>query len=198
MQHRHIYFGIPFLLLCLQSSATAEVCDQKWTRTTPNSRYTVLSDSSQIEDRATELVWQRCSVGQNWTGTTCEGAAKRYTWAAAMEFSSYARGKSYAWRLPRIDELSEISDLGCKYPSINESIFPSTMHDIYWSSTSQWNGKDQQSDSADVLDFTTGYGNYADPYYKKKVSSQYVRLVRSPCPFEWIFGLVACRWQRLD
>ncbi|MEY2666903.1 MAG: hypothetical protein RLZZ384_1074, partial [Pseudomonadota bacterium] len=28
----------------------------------------------------TDLMWQRCAVGQIWNGITCEGDAEKYTW----------------------------------------------------------------------------------------------------------------------
>ena len=51
----------------------------------------------------------RCSVGQNWNGTTCTGTATQHDWEDAKEIAS---DKSFAgfsdWRLPTIKELSAL------------------------------------------------------------------------------------------
>lgn len=191
-RHYFVCLGIGLLLFNLQSTVVAQVCSDYWPRSIPNSRYKILSDASQIKDQVTDLVWQRCSVGQKWTGTTCLGIAKTYTWAEAMKLNGEKQEKSALWRLPDIVELTALSDFNCQRPSINEVMFPSTVQNFYWSSTSKGYGSDAD-DSAALLDFRSGYGNYVDPYYKKKINQQYVRLVRSPCPYEWLLGLRACR-----
>lgn len=39
-------------------------------------RYEILNDGTEIRDLQTTLIWQRCSVGQTWGGTRCEGHQK--------------------------------------------------------------------------------------------------------------------------
>ena len=46
-------------------------------------RYLPLADGSIVLDVVTGLEWQRCSVGQTWNGTSCEGDAQLMTWDAA-------------------------------------------------------------------------------------------------------------------
>ena len=60
-------------------------------------------------DTSTGLIWMRCSLGQTWTGETCTGKAKKYTWPIAMlaaNKSNFA-GKN-DWQLPSIEDLANI------------------------------------------------------------------------------------------
>jgi hypothetical protein len=158
----------------------------------PNNRYKVLSDSSQVLDKFSDLVWQRCSIGQVWNGSTCIETAKTYSWEAANKISkTFQADLIYGWRLPNIVELSSLSVMdGCSVPSINTTVFPATAPNFYWSSSE---GSSIGVPVGANLDFRTGYGNYADPHYESKTSNNYVRLVRKPCKFEWLQGLWACR-----
>lgn len=58
------------------------------------------------------LEWLRCSVGQAWTGSTCSGAAKEYTFeeakAAATTFNATGYGGKNDWRVPTIRELQSL------------------------------------------------------------------------------------------
>ena len=49
-----------------------------------------------VTDAATGLVWQRCAVGQSWSGSTCIGTASISAWAAAVT------GPPSGWRLPNV------------------------------------------------------------------------------------------------
>ena len=41
-------------------------------------RYEILNGGTEIRDLQTTLIWQRCSVGQTWGGTRCEGSASSW------------------------------------------------------------------------------------------------------------------------
>ncbi|MEN9597148.1 MAG: hypothetical protein RL236_1582, partial [Pseudomonadota bacterium] len=90
--------------------------------------------------KANGLMWQRCSVGQTWTGETCSGAATEMTWADAMKLTSNFAGHN-DWRLPTKDELMQLvfcsdgksdTDGSCTNymtvtgPTINTTYFPNT------------------------------------------------------------------------
>lgn len=65
------------------------------------------------QDPKTGLIWDRCSVGQTWDGTTCTGEALRLNWKDAKEYvarfaNEQAKGGYTDWRLPTIQELSSI------------------------------------------------------------------------------------------
>lgn len=103
----------------------------------------------------------RCSLGQQWTGSTCAGVAMEMNWndapRTAMSFS-YAGHSD--WRVPTVDELDSlvycskgrkpsarpngkyVDDtnglcLGDNYqrPTINITAFPNTPDYRYWSSS---------------------------------------------------------------
>lgn len=101
----------------------------------------------------TKLVWQRCSIGQSWTGSSCSGRAQSFTWDDAMNQAKDG------WRLPTLDELDTlvICSSGQRDPStrpsgryvagvmgecrdnftrptINQLAFPNTPSSLYWSS----------------------------------------------------------------
>jgi len=64
-------------------------------------RYLINNDGT-VTDIHTKLTWQRCSVGQIWTGETCAGDFIGFTWDQAMQLAKDG------WRLPTVDELDTL------------------------------------------------------------------------------------------
>ncbi|MFI3137363.1 MAG: DUF1566 domain-containing protein [Methylococcaceae bacterium] len=99
---------------------------------TPNTDFTDNKDGT-VTHKRTGLVWQRCAVGQTWTGSTCSGTADRYTYDAAMALTVRP------WRVPTASELASIVKYDTVNPSVNPSInqdqFPNTPVDAFWSSS---------------------------------------------------------------
>jgi hypothetical protein len=95
----------------------------------PTNRFEIRSDGN-ITDRKTRLVWQRCSVGQQWDEdkNTCSGKATPMTWYQASK-----RVKN--WRLPTVQELSSITELRGFNPTIDRQVFPNTPPSHFWTST---------------------------------------------------------------
>lgn len=112
-------------------------------------RYIANNDGT-ITDTVTNLNWQRCSVGQTWTGETCEGFVARFTLKRAMKL-----GKD-GWRLPTSAELRSLvyctntgfydsngsnnactSDETHRVPTINIVAFPNTPGVVFWTSTTK-------------------------------------------------------------
>lgn len=101
----------------------------------PDSRYTLHSDGS-VTDNATGLMWQRCSLGQTWDGSTCTGGVSSYTWQGALQQGESDNFAGYSdWRLPNVAELRSIVAYNRHSPAINRTIFPSTGSSWYWSSS---------------------------------------------------------------
>lgn len=66
--------------------------------TTPTSDFYDFGDGTVLH-KTTGLQWQRCAVGQRWTGSTCAGTYKTYTWDDSKKIKSIFAGHS-DWRLP--------------------------------------------------------------------------------------------------
>ncbi len=152
--------------------------------------YLQSKDGSMILDKATNLVWQRCSVRQVWNGTTCTGTAEKFHFDKAQALTKEG------WRVPTVRELASLiwcssgqlnqSDdpgdggaaiaNGCdgnfSKPTIMTVAFPDTSG-IYWSS-SPTVGK---SRDAWYVDF--GYGSVANINYYYNNAHYSVRLVRA-------------------
>lgn len=64
------------------------------------------------QDPATGLVWMRCAIGQEWTGSTCTGTPSEYDWDDAFTAVKQLNQQGFAghtdWRLPTIEELISI------------------------------------------------------------------------------------------
>jgi hypothetical protein len=115
----------------------------------------------------TGLMWQRCALGQTWTGSSCVGYAVAYNYEQAMSLRHYFAGYN-DWRLPNANELLSIADYG-RYPAINPTLFPNTEPEhAFWSST-----EIEDSDNALIVNFDYGYEHWSDKHY-----FYYVRLVR--------------------
>ena len=136
-----------------------------------------------ITFKTSGLTWQQCAVGQNWTGTTCNGNAKKMNWGEAMKLTSNFAGYN-DWHLPTKDELMTLvecsddqynQDGSCKNynltnkPTINKMAFPNTNSSVFWASSSFVN----LSYYAWGVYFSSGH-----PYYYIKFNKGNVRLVR--------------------
>lgn len=102
---------------------------------TPDNRYTVHEDGT-VTDTWIGLMWQRCSLGQSWDGSTCTGNASSYNWSQALQQGEDNTLGGYSdWRLPNIEELRSIVAYDRRNPAINSNIFPNTLSSFYWSSS---------------------------------------------------------------
>ena len=66
--------------------AHAQICNLKIATSAPNNRYEIVANSngSEILDKQTKLIWQRCSIGQIWDGQSCIGTPTQLTWDKAL------------------------------------------------------------------------------------------------------------------
>ena len=77
-------------------------------------RYRILGSQGEVvRDTVTGLEWQRCSVGEIWTGNECVGEAHQYTWDQARQVADRLAG----WRLPTIDELRTLTFCSSDQPA---------------------------------------------------------------------------------
>lgn len=75
------------------------------------------SNQGQIYDAELKITWSRCSIGQVWNGSACQGAEMVTQWPAAKQH------EGNGWRLPTTVELTSLLD-ACVAPHINTRIFP--------------------------------------------------------------------------
>lgn len=155
------------LILATSQLAHAQTCKtDSILATTPDSRFEIISNGSEVKDKVTGLIWQRCSMGQIWDGNTCTGTATRHTWQQAL---TVAKNLGNGYRLPNIKELASIVEEQCYDPAINSKTFPNTPSNEYWSS----------SPNANDHNLAWGVGFYNSAYTNYKDNSSYVRAVRS-------------------
>ncbi len=176
--------------LFVASSAAQAACNANIPLTRPDSRYEAVAAAtppgSEVRDKVTGLVWQRCVVGMVWNGTTCTGTASALKWQAALDAartttaSTAATGRAATWRAPNIAELFSLADRACYDPAINTTWFPTTASDIAWSSSPI------SVNMAYGVDFTNGFRGtiyidkgFTENGYSSANNEHRVRLVRS-------------------
>lgn len=103
--------------------------------TRPTTDYVDNGDGT-VTHKPTGLAWQRCMVGQTWTGSTCTGTATTHTWDQAKAIASNFAGKT-DWRVPSQSELLSIADYAKTGAgaTLNTSIFPNDPASYVWSSS---------------------------------------------------------------
>ena len=141
----------------------------------PTQRFQDHGDGT-VTDVELQLMWMRCSSGQQQSGARCSGAAGRYEWADARRLADTINRDGNAffndWRLPSVRELATISERRCSNPRINLAVFPETPAAAYWSSTLR---PSQPGISTPfTLDFGAGGVQFADAQER-----MHVRLVRN-------------------
>ena len=103
----------------------------------------VAQTDSEVLDKVTGLVWQRCVIGMVWNGSTCTGQPDRKYWqdlpqlTAAQPLSSAPNAPP--WRVPTLSELKTLHDISATTtPYIADtSWFPETPAEWTWSSTEE-------------------------------------------------------------
>lgn len=156
--------------VALPFSVNAQTCLADGLETTPSANFSELT-SGNVWHQTTDLVWQRCALGQTWTGTTCSGDAIQYTWQEALALAQQASDTDLlGWRLPNVKELATLTERDCVRPAINATLFPETPPDDFWTSTPSTSDPDR----AWVVAFFN-----ASHSIKEKDRFIYVRLVRN-------------------
>ena len=117
-------------LLALQSMVALAAC--------PSTPGRFVANGAEVTDTRTGLIWQRCSAGQSWRGSTCKGRVGKYTPEQALAYAKTQNTTDSVtgWRLPNVKELSSLADRGCQKPAIDSTVFPPATMSDYWYETS--------------------------------------------------------------
>lgn len=181
------FSSLQLLLFCIVLSAAfsvsaAQTClHGSVVPTTPLERFTKHGNGT-VTDRATALMWQRCSMGQDWQGDACINETGAYSWQQTLqqvERNNLSSPYGYNdWRLPNIKELASIIEKACADPAINTAVFSGVIKgdvdaetSAYWSSTYYVSIGGAE---AWYIDFADGDSRYRTKPYKLAV-----RLVRN-------------------
>lgn len=145
-----------------------------------------------IRDTRTDLVWERCSLGQDFAGeeedqVRCDGEAQPMNWEQALQEVAERNRSGYRghddWRLPNIKELSSLLEPRCAAPAIDAAVFPQSSFEGYWSSTTvSWFGNESRDQ---------GWGmmmEFGGTQSMPKDSEMRVRLVRGGGPYDGYQG----------
>lgn len=91
---------------------------------------------AEFTDPKTRLIWRRCAEGMMYSGGTCTGTARTFSYNEALQHAkSEARRTGIAWRVPTKDELSSIIDKRFS-PAIDPTAFPAIPAlGIFWSAS---------------------------------------------------------------
>ena len=116
-------------------ASAAQKCKDSIMATSPASDYILHADGTATQ-KTTGLMWARCSLGQEWDGSVCKGAAATFSWGEAQKLAHLEEFAGYDdWRLPNKNQLDSIIEGRCVVPAVNLKVFPSTQATFYWTSS---------------------------------------------------------------
>ncbi|WP_018983555.1 Lcl C-terminal domain-containing protein [Salinimonas chungwhensis] len=164
---KHLLFVCAIIL---SPTVMAQICLSEAPESTPTDDFVEVG-ADEMWDQQTNLVWKRCAQGQTWDGTTCTGQATPMSWKEALQAAQREDDRDQqGWRVPNIKELASVTERQCVRPAINETVFPATPEDDFWTSTPSVS----DPDSAWVVAFFNSSHSV-----KRKARFVYLRLVRS-------------------
>jgi hypothetical protein len=136
--------GLAAVLVMLTGMGSAMAQSQSMDTTNSANRVIVKSGHFMVRDHLVidlqhGVEWMRCSVGQIWNGSDCEGVAVQLTQedvAKAIVIANAQLGPG--WRLPSRAELEGLVCKACAPVKIELDSFPNTLGEPYW--TGEVNG----------------------------------------------------------
>ena len=136
--------GLVTILIMLTGMASAMALTQSSDANNTPNEVIVKSGHFMVRDHLVidlqhGVEWMRCSVGQIWNGTDCEGVAVQLTQedvARAIVIANAQLGPG--WRLPSRAELEGLVCKACAPVKIELDSFPNTLGEPYW--TGEVNG----------------------------------------------------------
>ena len=92
-----------------------------------------------VIDLKNRVEWLKCTVGQIWDNEKCVGDPVKLTLEEAEILTNQVSIElGGEWRLPDKKELVSLICKSCDNVKINESIFPDTPAEIFWTSQRNW------------------------------------------------------------
>ena len=92
-----------------------------------------------VIDLKNKVEWLKCSVGQVWDTEKCTGDSIKVSLKEAEDLLPQVNQElGGEWRLPNKKELVSIICKTCSGAKINETYFPNSQADIYWTSQRNW------------------------------------------------------------
>ncbi|WP_246048531.1 DUF1566 domain-containing protein [Leptospira sarikeiensis] len=134
----------PFLVpdsnqtVCSDSTGSTRACsgtgeDGEFLNTPAPLSFQIQDGGHTVLEESSRLVWQRCSFGSTWNGTTCQAGALNLYWQAADEYCSSLTLAGRNWRLPTAREASFFGDFS--QTNAVPISFPNNGASSYWAST---------------------------------------------------------------
>lgn len=89
----------------------------------------------------------RCSMGQSWDGSMCQGSPKQYTWDDIKKTANFSYENYNDWRVPTLKELQTIVYCSSGKPKVWDNIHnqcegdyakPTIMSDVFPQTPSSW------------------------------------------------------------
>jgi len=156
--------GIILSLIFFMSIEAHALCRNSIFPSTETTQFKINGDGS-VTHNKTGLMWAQCSQGLG--GTDCRSGAGvvpfqfTFSWSEALTQTrpSFYTGDHNDWRLPNLKELTSIVEVACFDPAINETVFPNTAPDRFWTSTPL--AGPSSPDSSWLVDFFHG-GSVSD------------------------------------
>ena len=130
--------GLAAILVTLVCATPAMAQTQSLGTTNPANEVIVKSGHFMVRDHLVidlqhGVEWMRCSVGQIWNGTDCEGVAVQLTQEDVARAIVIANGQlGPGWRLPSRAELEGLVCKACAPVKIELDSFPNTLGEPYW------------------------------------------------------------------
>lgn len=125
-------------------------------------------------DKKTGLIWRRCVEGMVYSGDTCTGAARHFTFNEALQHAAAEASRTgLGWRVPVKDELASIIDQSHSNQAIDTTTFPATPLTWFWSATRE---ASYGRPGAWMVNFMDGHINSGTTSYG---NTGHVRLVRT-------------------
>jgi hypothetical protein len=125
-----------------------------------------------ILDASNGLIWQKCNIGQYWSGIKCSGDPNQLIWKDASEYAENIQLAGYNdWRLPTLEELTTLLDVSQTEPPYINSIF-SQYSDTFGTWTSDKH--EYLEDTIYIVHFGAGGQGTAD-IYNSFIDSRAVR-----------------------